>query len=101
MIGCWQNDVTELGRRSFSRSLIGCCGADVTELGGSSLSESRIGCRGFDVIWCGMRENINIEDFYCWKINGVRTKLEKGNVQILLIDYDIICLNEVKTPLNC
>ena len=32
-----------------------------------------------------------------WNINGVHTKLEKANVSNLLCNYDIICLNEVKT----
>ena len=35
-----------------------------------------------------------------WNINGVHTKLEKTNIQTLLCDYDIVCLNEVKTSIN-
>ena len=35
-----------------------------------------------------------------WNINGVRTKLDKQNVNDFLTYYDIICLNEVKTPCN-
>ena len=35
-----------------------------------------------------------------WNINGVKTKLEKKIVQDLLCKYDVICLNEVKTPLE-
>ncbi len=34
-----------------------------------------------------------------WNINGVCTKLEKSNVFQLLCNYDIISINEVKTPL--
>ena len=35
-----------------------------------------------------------------WNINGVRTKLEEQCVQDYLLKYDIVCLNEVKTPLR-
>lgn len=35
-----------------------------------------------------------------WNVNGVRTKLEKKNVQDLLLDYDIVCFSEIKTPLS-
>ena len=35
-----------------------------------------------------------------WNINGVKTKLEEKVVQDLLYKYDLICLNEVKTPLE-
>ncbi len=34
-----------------------------------------------------------------WNINNVYTKLEKRNVQEMLLDYDLISLNEVKTSL--
>ena len=34
-----------------------------------------------------------------WNINGVKTKLEKTVVQNLFYNYDLISLNEVKTPL--
>lgn len=34
-----------------------------------------------------------------WNINGARTKLEKEIVQSVLLNYDVICLNEVKTSL--
>ena len=34
-----------------------------------------------------------------WNVNKVCTKLEKPHVQQLLLDYDVICINEVKTPL--
>uniref|UniRef100_A0A0P4VRG8 Reverse transcriptase domain-containing protein n=1 Tax=Scylla olivacea TaxID=85551 RepID=A0A0P4VRG8_SCYOL len=34
-----------------------------------------------------------------WNVNGVCTKLEKGNVHQLLCGYDIIAINEVKTQL--
>ena len=37
--------------------------------------------------------------FLSWNINGCRTKLEKKNVENLLLQYDIIALNEVKTHL--
>lgn len=37
--------------------------------------------------------------FLSWNINGCRTKLEKKNVEALLVQYDIIALNEVKTHL--
>ena len=33
-----------------------------------------------------------------WNINSVRTKLEKQNVYNLISQYDIISLNEIKTP---
>lgn len=32
-----------------------------------------------------------------WNINGIFTKLEKANVMQLLLYYDVICLNEIKT----
>lgn len=35
-----------------------------------------------------------------WNINGVKTKLEKKIVHDLLSKYDIVSLNEVKTPLS-
>ena len=35
-----------------------------------------------------------------WNINGARTKLEKVNVYNFVSDYDIISLNETKTPLD-
>lgn len=34
-----------------------------------------------------------------WNMNGVCTKLEKSNVHRMLCEYDIISINEVKTPL--
>lgn len=34
-----------------------------------------------------------------WNVNAVCTKFEKSNVLSLLFEYDVICLNEVKTPL--
>ena len=36
----------------------------------------------------------------CWNVNGVHTKIEKRHVQNVLYEYDIICLNELKTPLD-
>ena len=38
--------------------------------------------------------------FISWNINGAKTKLEKGKVKEMLYEYDIISLNEVKTPLR-
>ena len=35
-----------------------------------------------------------------WNINGIRTKIEKPIVQQLLLQYDVICLYEVKTKMN-
>ena len=35
-----------------------------------------------------------------WNLNGVKTKLEKDNVKELLYRYDVISVNEVKTPLS-
>ncbi len=35
-----------------------------------------------------------------WNINGVKTKLEKKCVQDLLLQYDVVSLNEVKTALR-
>lgn len=35
-----------------------------------------------------------------WNVNGVRTKLEKVYVYNLLLNYDVICLYEIKTPLS-
>ena len=35
-----------------------------------------------------------------WNINGVKTKLEKKVVQKMLLNFDIICLNEVRTSLT-
>ena len=34
-----------------------------------------------------------------WNVNGVRTKLERSDVQSTMLEYDIISLNEVKTSL--
>lgn len=34
-----------------------------------------------------------------WNINGICTKLEKENVKRLLLDYDVISVNEVKTDI--
>ncbi len=35
-----------------------------------------------------------------WNINSVRTKVEKGNVRDLSCKYDLLSVNEVKTPLS-
>ena len=35
-----------------------------------------------------------------WNINSVKTKLEKTNVYNIINDYDIVSLNEIKTPLS-
>ena len=35
-----------------------------------------------------------------WNINAAKTKLDKHIVQNFLIDYDIISINEIKTPLS-
>ncbi len=35
-----------------------------------------------------------------WNINGVKTKIEKNHVISFLLQFDIISLNEVKTPLH-
>ena len=35
-----------------------------------------------------------------WNINATRTKLDKHIVQSFLINYDIISINEIKTPLS-
>lgn len=35
-----------------------------------------------------------------WNINAAKTKLEKYFVQKFLNDYDIVSINEVKTPLS-
>ena len=35
-----------------------------------------------------------------WNINGAKTKIEKSHVQNFLLEYDIVALNEVKTPLR-
>ncbi len=34
-----------------------------------------------------------------WNINGIKTKIEKKNVETFLSKYDIICLNEIRTCL--
>ena len=34
-----------------------------------------------------------------WNTNGIKTKVKKLNVQNFLLDYDVICLNEIKTSL--
>ena len=34
-----------------------------------------------------------------WNVNGVKTKIEKSHVQDMLLRYDIISLNEIKTSL--
>ncbi len=35
-----------------------------------------------------------------WNINGVKTKIEKNDVISFLLQFDIVSLNEVKTPLH-
>ena len=35
-----------------------------------------------------------------WNINAVKTKLEKDNIYSMIKEYDVISLNEVKTPLK-
>ena len=45
-------------------------------------------------------QHLNTMKVMSWNINGVRTKLEKKNVQDFLRNYDIISLNEVKTSLH-
>ena len=45
-------------------------------------------------------QNCNFLNIISWNINGAKTKLEKINVYNFLSDYDIISLNEVKTPIN-
>ena len=35
-----------------------------------------------------------------WNINSAKTKLDKLDVYNFLLYYDLICLNEVKTPLH-
>lgn len=35
-----------------------------------------------------------------WNVNGVKTKIEKNNVISFLLQFDIVSLNEVKTPLH-
>ena len=45
-------------------------------------------------------QNCNFKNIISWNINGAKTKLEKINVYNFLSDYDIIALNEVKTPIN-
>ena len=37
---------------------------------------------------------------FSWNINSAKTKLEKQNVSEMLKHYDIISLNEIKTPLS-
>ena len=45
-------------------------------------------------------QNDNILNIISWNIiNGAKTKLEKVHVYNFLSEYDIISLNEVKTPL--
>ena len=38
--------------------------------------------------------------FLSWNINGAKTKIEKSNVFDFLSEYDVISLNETKTPLD-
>ena len=45
-------------------------------------------------------QNGKVLNIISWNINGARTKLDKKGVNDFLIYYDIICLNEVKTPCN-
>ena len=44
----------------------------------------------------GPQDNLSIVS---WNINSVKTKVEKRNVELFLSDYDIVCLNEIKTCL--
>lgn len=48
----------------------------------------------------GPQHHVHAVKLISWNINGVRTKLEKHCVQDFLMKYDIVCLNEVKTPLR-
>ncbi len=48
----------------------------------------------------GPQHHVHAIKLISWNINGVRTKLEKHCVQDFLMKYDIVCLNEVKTPLR-
>ena len=42
----------------------------------------------------------NCIHFLSWNINAVKTKLEKQNVYDIIRNYDLISLNEIKTPLK-
>ena len=46
----------------------------------------------------GPQHNTKPLNIVSWNIGGCRTKLEKKNVEEFLLNYDIIVLNEVKTP---
>ena len=51
-------------------------------------------------VFLGGPQHQNTVKIISWNINGVRTKLEKKQVQDFLLGYDIISLNEVKTSLS-
>ena len=44
--------------------------------------------------------NINKLSITSWNINGIGNKLENDKVQNFLCEYDIVMLNELKTPCN-
>ena len=50
-----------------------------------------------------LRRPQNYISIISWNINSVKTKLEKPNVFNMIKEYDIICLNEIKTtlPISC
>ena len=45
------------------------------------------------------QNNNNVLQIISWNINGAKTKLEKMHVYNFLSNYDIVSLNEVKTPM--
>lgn len=46
------------------------------------------------------QHNTRVLKILSWNINGCKTKLEKKNVEDMLLKYDIVALNEVKTSLR-
>ena len=53
----------------------------------------------FDGFLSRPQHNVLSLKLLSWNINGCKTKLEKKNVETLLLQYDIIALNEMKTNL--
>ena len=49
-------------------------------------------------VFLGGPQQVRTVSIISWNLNGVKTKLEKDNVKELLYRYDVISVNEMKTP---
>ncbi len=50
-------------------------------------------------VFLGRPQHVRTIKILSWNVSGVKTKLEKKHVHDLLQNFDMISLNEVKTPL--